>query len=204
MAVTGRGPSRIGCISLTLCLQIEAMMITLAPSTNARPPVGHGFRLGSMTLAYLAVSSGMLGSAHGYEQQLQIAETPARWVALFEPGGTELTAAGTAQVLDLASDAQHPWSRSQRILLFGHTDTVGDPEANLVLSCQRALAIRDYLVATGIPADRVVAYGRGEADLAVPTGDDVQNEENRRVVMMIEDWSSDGSTAGSCPESVGP
>jgi len=44
----------------------------------------------------------------------------------------------------------------QRVLVTGHSDASGDEAANLRLSEQRALAVRDHLVRRGIAADRIV------------------------------------------------
>lgn len=46
--------------------------------------------------------------------------------------------------------------------LAGHTDHVGDDEDNRVLSERRAEAVRDLLVAVGVPKERIAAKGYGE------------------------------------------
>jgi outer membrane protein OmpA-like peptidoglycan-associated protein len=42
----------------------------------------------------------------------------------------------------------------ERIEIGGHTDNVGKAEANMILSTNRANAVRDYLLTKGIAADR--------------------------------------------------
>ncbi|MBT8265680.1 MAG: OmpA family protein [Bacteroidia bacterium] len=44
----------------------------------------------------------------------------------------------------------------------GHTDSVGSSSSNKLLSERRANAVRDYLIANGINADRLTAVGLGE------------------------------------------
>ncbi|WP_353777215.1 OmpA family protein [Winogradskyella sp. 3972H.M.0a.05] len=44
----------------------------------------------------------------------------------------------------------------------GHTDSVGSAKSNQLLSERRANAVRDYLIANGINADRLTATGYGE------------------------------------------
>jgi peptidoglycan-associated lipoprotein len=49
-----------------------------------------------------------------------------------------------------------------KITLEGHCDARGTVEYNLALGERRAKAVKDYLVAAGIPADRiaVISYGK--------------------------------------------
>jgi len=71
-----------------------------------------------------------------------------------------------------------------RLRVEGHTDNVGTPEANLLLSQRRAQAVVDHLVAQGIDAGRLEAVGRGDtqpaADNATPEG----RQTNRRVELV--------------------
>jgi peptidoglycan-associated lipoprotein len=49
-----------------------------------------------------------------------------------------------------------------KILVEGHCDERGTADYNLALGDRRAKAVKDYLVAAGIPADRVstISYGK--------------------------------------------
>ena len=67
----------------------------------------------------------------------------------------------------------------------GHTDNQGDPASNQVLSEARARAVVDYLVAGGIPADRLTAVGYGE-DRPIASNDTPQGRaENRRIEFVV-------------------
>lgn len=69
-----------------------------------------------------------------------------------------------------------------RFRIEGHTDTTGNPDYNMVLSERRAQAVRDYLVQQfGISRTRLETIGLGQTQLAVPTGDNVNEPRNRRV-----------------------
>ncbi|MEH6436264.1 OmpA family protein [Massilia sp. DD77] len=46
----------------------------------------------------------------------------------------------------------------------GYTDRLGSEKYNLALSERRANAVRDYLVSKGVDANRLKAYGKGEAN----------------------------------------
>lgn len=73
----------------------------------------------------------------------------------------------------------------ERIEIGGHTDNVGKAEANLLLSANRANAVRDYLINKGIAADRLTAKGYG---LTMPVEDNDFEEgrqANRRTEVKI-------------------
>ncbi len=52
-------------------------------------------------------------------------------------------------------------SEATRVEIQGHTDNVGDPEANRALSRRRAEMVRTYLVGHGIAESRLTAVGIG-------------------------------------------
>lgn len=67
----------------------------------------------------------------------------------------------------------------------GHTDSVGKPEKNLELSEKRANAVRDFLVGAGVPADKISAVGKGEADPVATNKTAAGRQQNRRVELII-------------------
>ena len=67
----------------------------------------------------------------------------------------------------------------------GHTDSVGNDEANMRLSKARAEAVRDYLIAGGIDAGRLTANGYGETEHIAPNDTPAGREQNRRVTLRI-------------------
>ncbi|MGF1624319.1 MAG: OmpA family protein [Alphaproteobacteria bacterium] len=105
------------------------------------------------------------------------------YVILFDFARSDLTAAGQVVVGEVISAAMADPSAS--VDLVGHTDTVGSPSYNLRLSQNRADTVRNALISGGVPAERIRTEGRGESDLAVPTGDGVRNQANRRVVITL-------------------
>jgi outer membrane protein OmpA-like peptidoglycan-associated protein len=76
-----------------------------------------------------------------------------------------------------------PANASKVVEIGGHTNSVGGEAYNQDLSQKRAEAVRDYLVANGVPADRLktVGYGSGQP---VP-GTDPAAPENRRVMLTM-------------------
>lgn len=71
------------------------------------------------------------------------------------------------------------------IAVIGHTDTVGEIEANDALSAQRAEKVKGFLVEIGIAADRIQVSGRGEREPFVPGADNVDEPGNRRVEISV-------------------
>ncbi|RZA09525.1 MAG: flagellar motor protein MotB [Moraxellaceae bacterium] len=51
----------------------------------------------------------------------------------------------------------------ERVVITGHTDRLGSDAYNQKLSERRAQAVKDYMVANGVAADRLVAEGKGES-----------------------------------------
>lgn len=66
---------------------------------------------------------------------------------------------------------------ARRVRVLGHTDRVGEPGKNQVLSEQRATAVKDYLVKAGVAAERVATAGYGDTRPLYPSPD----PRNRRV-----------------------
>jgi outer membrane protein OmpA-like peptidoglycan-associated protein len=86
----------------------------------------------------------------------------------------------------------------KRFSIIGHTDTTGDLNSNQLLSTDRAIAVRDWIVSqetVNFSSGESVAFslndikviGKGESDLLVKTANNVDNKENRRVEVKIID-----------------
>lgn len=108
---------------------------------------------------------------------------PAQFTLFFVEGKDELTD-DSKRIVDgiFAEIAKRP---IPDVIVIGHTDTVGNDAANDTLSRQRADVVRAAFTARGLPADKVVAIGRGKRELAVPTADGVAEPRNRRVEILV-------------------
>jgi outer membrane protein OmpA-like peptidoglycan-associated protein len=71
------------------------------------------------------------------------------------------------------------------ITVSGHTDARGTAEYNQALSLQRAQAVTDYLIATGLQADLFTVQGLGESQLLDPGNTDEAHATNRRVELGL-------------------
>ena len=108
---------------------------------------------------------------------------PASFLLYFITGTDELTDESKAELQKvLAELKQRP---VPDIAVIGHTDSVGEREANDRLSAQRAERMKGFLVEIGIPASRIEVAGRGERELLVPTEENVDEPRNRRVEINV-------------------
>ncbi len=69
-----------------------------------------------------------------------------------------------------------------KVVIVGHTDTEGDPEANLKLSQERAQAVADFFIAKGISASRLTTRGEGQKN---PVSE--EDWKNRRVEFIFRE-----------------
>jgi len=80
--------------------------------------------------------------------------------ALFDFNKAVLRAEGKAKLDELVSKAKA--IKLEVILAVGHTDRIGGDAYNQKLSEKRAAAVKEYLVAKGIEANRVYTEGKGK------------------------------------------
>lgn len=71
------------------------------------------------------------------------------------------------------------------IEIDGHTDNTGDPDSNLQLSQQRALAVRDYLVMRGVDESALTAKGFGDKDPVTTNETEEGRFRNRRIQFTV-------------------
>lgn len=143
-----------------------------------RQQVASDLSLASNT-SYTVTNSLKVGS-----QQSVLDQTLANRIIEFQSGSARLTPFGMS-ILDemVAKMAQMPDSR---FLIIGHTDNVGQRETNLALSHARALAVKNYMMAKGIPASHMDVLGKGPDE---PVADNATNDgkaRNRRIEFKIQ------------------
>jgi len=69
--------------------------------------------------------------------------------------------------------------------ILGHTDSVGREGYNMVLSRQRARAVQDYLVATGVAPLRLSSEGKGETEPVADNDTPEGRSQNRRIEILL-------------------
>jgi outer membrane protein OmpA-like peptidoglycan-associated protein len=72
-----------------------------------------------------------------------------------------------------------------RVALQGHTDNVGNPQANMVLSENRAKAVFNYLTSHSISNARITYKGYGETKPIADNNTEEGRAKNRRTVFVV-------------------
>ena len=72
-----------------------------------------------------------------------------------------------------------------RLVITGHTDTVGTDSYNQKLSERRANAVRIELQKLGVDPKAIMAIGVGKNGLLVPTADQIREAQNRRAEIVF-------------------
>jgi outer membrane protein OmpA-like peptidoglycan-associated protein len=98
----------------------------------------------------------------------------------FEDGGIELSADAKAWLAVVARRLLL-LPAAARIEVRSHTDGSGDVDYDATLTQQRADAVRSYLVAQGVPADRLSARGMGDSQPIASSETPEGRFRNRRV-----------------------
>lgn len=105
------------------------------------------------------------------------------FVVYFDGGAEALTAESVAELAMIKREiAERPASE---VMVIGHTDSVGGQDANDKLSLKRAATVREILVASGVPPQKIETAGRGEREPLVQSGDEVAEPRNRRVEISV-------------------
>ena len=108
---------------------------------------------------------------------------PSRYLLYFQPGGSELTEASRAELASIVNDVR---GRSvPDVSVIGHTDTMGNADANEALALQRAQGIAALLTEQGMKPFALAVESHGERDLLVPTADEADEPRNRRVEVSV-------------------
>jgi OmpA-OmpF porin, OOP family len=156
-------------------------------------------------LAYLAEQKAAIAQAQAIEQRSQkelqrsqkelIQELRAKQTArglvvtleevLFEVNGADLQPGAQVQPFRLVEFLKR--NPDRKVLIEGHTDSIGSSEYNLQLSLLRAESVQSFLVGNGLPADRITAIGYGETRPEAPNDSATGRQQNRRVEVVILD-----------------
>jgi outer membrane protein OmpA-like peptidoglycan-associated protein len=101
---------------------------------------------------------------------------------LFDTGSDNIRAESTPTLKEMVSMLEeHP---DLSLTIEGHTDNVGNAQANLALSAKRAEAVKAYLVGKGVSADRLSTKGLGATKPAAPNTTEEGRQQNRRVELV--------------------
>jgi len=101
----------------------------------------------------------------------------------FETNSFELTQQTVYIIKELAGFLKE--NPTVKIAIHGHTDNIGDPKANLLLSENRAKKVFDILIQSGIAASRLSAKGFGASKPVADNSQEAGRALNRRTEFVI-------------------
>jgi len=104
---------------------------------------------------------------------------------LFEFDKADLKPEGKAQLDAYREKAKADLSSAEKVRVVGYTDSTGTKEHNSQLSKQRAEAVRDYLVSTGVDPKKMDAIGAADANPVADNGTKEGQAKNRRVEIEV-------------------
>jgi outer membrane protein OmpA-like peptidoglycan-associated protein len=102
---------------------------------------------------------------------------------LFDTGKATLKPGSYATIDRLANALKEDTAR--KVMIEGHTDSVGTDEYNQTLSQNRAQAVQAALMERGVTGDQISAAGKGEAFPVASNDDAGGRQQNRRVELIF-------------------
>jgi len=88
-------------------------------------------------------------------------------------------------ILEKAAEVLSFLPDNVRLEVAGHTDSTGNPAANLVLSRQRAQAVVDLFVAKGVASERLSVQGYGDTQPVAGNATEEERFRNRRIEIKV-------------------
>jgi outer membrane protein OmpA-like peptidoglycan-associated protein len=117
--------------------------------------------------------------------QIKVGAFAQRNAILFQSGSARLTPESEPALDELAGDLQA--CTEATVNVEGHTDSDGNPDANLALSVARAEAVVNELILRGVDPARLYAIGYG-ATLPIASNDTKAGKQaNRRIAFTLTD-----------------
>lgn len=104
--------------------------------------------------------------------------------ALFDFNKATLRPAGKAKLDEVVAKAKD--IKLEVIIAVGHTDRIGSDSYNQKLSERRAEAVKAYVVAKGIEANRVYTEGKGEKQPKTTPGDCPGNKKTKKLIECLQ------------------
>jgi len=173
--------------------QREALSSKTAQQAREEAQQAKALAASSATAAELARKEAELASEQARTlrrqlENLQLRQTESGVVVtlgdvLFESGQAELKDDAQTSLVEVVDLLQS--EPGKKIRIEGHTDSVGDAEANLNLSERRAKSVLDALVSLGVDASRITTIGLGE-DFPIASNETEEGrKKNRRVDVIL-------------------
>jgi len=103
--------------------------------------------------------------------------------ALFDFNKATLRPEGKAKLDDVVAKSQQ--LTLEVVIAVGHADRIGSAAYNQKLSEKRAASVKDYLVAKGIPANRIYTEGKGSKQPVTKPGE-CKGPKSAKVIACLQ------------------
>jgi outer membrane protein OmpA-like peptidoglycan-associated protein len=104
---------------------------------------------------------------------------------LFDTGKATLKPGAYATIDRLAAALKDVPAR--KVMIEGHTDSVGSDDYNLQLSQNRALSVQTALLERGVQSNQIATLGKGESTPIASNDNAGGRQQNRRVEMIFQE-----------------
>jgi OOP family OmpA-OmpF porin len=119
-----------------------------------------------------------------YSAQATEVVASGEWKINFNTGSAEISNSSSKEVEKIYNLLVQ--AENTKLTIVGHTDNIGNADANLALSKSRAEAVVNYLKQKGIPASRFqLVDGKGQSDPVADNNTASGKASNRRVVITL-------------------
>lgn len=108
-------------------------------------------------------------------------DEPRKFVLYFD--GLQILPSSQAQLQQLLDFVAK--KKGEYVEISGYTDTVGKKQFNYQLGLKRANKVADLISKVDSDAVKIVIKSYGESALAIPTGDNVREDRNKRVEVFV-------------------
>ncbi|MCW2118940.1 outer membrane protein OmpA-like peptidoglycan-associated protein [Flavobacterium sp. 7A] len=102
---------------------------------------------------------------------------------MFDSGKSSIRTVSNAKLEEIVKVMNE--YKATNFILEGYTDNTGIAAKNLQLSKERAAAVKNYLIAKGISADRLTSEGYGIVKPIASNKTATGRAENRRVEIIL-------------------
>jgi len=182
--ITGRNARNMGWLRKSWAFVAKENSTTLEfVSLTVSPLTGYGPAIDNVSVTAMDIP-----------EQLQVKETEREIQILlgaeilFDTGKFELRPAAADALQKLATLIKA--NATLPVLIEGHTDSVGQPQANQLLSENRAKAVMEWLISNGgISAARISTKGFGQTVPVAPNDTPDGRQKNRRVEVRLQKGS---------------